>query len=125
MSWEFVRSRETSARTTGEFSSNYKGRVLPAFLSVVDDPTMKTFQGKTLMGSYEIDEEGVRVAPLPVIKNGMLVQLPAGTGADSRFSGFQRTRPRGARTSAFAEHRKPDVAVEATRFSRRTEEEAD
>jgi predicted Zn-dependent protease len=62
-----------SARTVGEFSSNYKSRVLPAFLSVVDDPTMKLFQGKTLIGSYEIDEEGVRVAPLIVIKDGLLV----------------------------------------------------
>ncbi|MFZ3334156.1 MAG: metallopeptidase TldD-related protein [Candidatus Acidiferrales bacterium] len=61
-----------SARTVGEFSSNYKGRVLPAFLTVVDNPAMKTFQGKTLVGSYEIDEEGVRVAPLSVIKDGML-----------------------------------------------------
>jgi TldD protein len=67
-----------SARTVGEFSSNYKGRVLPAFLTVVDDPTMKTFQGKTLVGSYEIDEEGVRVAPLPVIKDGMLVDYLLG-----------------------------------------------
>ena len=39
---------------------------------------MKTFQGKTLVGSYEIDEEGVRVAPLPVIKDGMLVQYLLG-----------------------------------------------
>jgi TldD protein len=67
-----------SARTVGEFSSNYKGRVLPAFLSVVDDPTMKTFQGKTLVGSYQIDEEGVRVAPLPVIKDGILVEYLLG-----------------------------------------------
>jgi TldD protein len=67
-----------SARTVGEFSSNYKGRVLPAFLSVADDPTMKTFQGKTLVGSYQIDEEGVRVAPLPVIKDGMLVEYLLG-----------------------------------------------
>ena len=35
-----------SARTTGDYSSNYKGRVLPTFLSVIDDPTMKTFGGK-------------------------------------------------------------------------------
>jgi predicted Zn-dependent protease len=67
-----------SARTIGEFSSNYKGRVLPAFLSVVDDPTMKTFQGKTLVGSYQIDEEGVRVAPLPVIQDGILAQYLLG-----------------------------------------------
>ena len=41
-----------SARTTGKFSSNYKGRVLPAFLSVIDDPTIKSFQGHGLIGSY-------------------------------------------------------------------------
>jgi TldD protein len=67
-----------SARTTGEFSSNYKGRVLPTFLSVVDDPTMKSFDGKSLIGSYQTDEEGVRVAPLPVIKDGILVQYLLG-----------------------------------------------
>jgi TldD protein len=67
-----------SARTTGEFSSNYKGRVLPTFLSVVDDPTMKSFAGKSLIGSYQIDEEGVRVAPLPVIKDGILVEYLLG-----------------------------------------------
>ncbi|MFZ3217919.1 MAG: metallopeptidase TldD-related protein [Candidatus Acidiferrales bacterium] len=67
-----------SARTTGEFSSNYKGRVLPTFLTVVDDPTMQTFQGKSLIGSYQIDEEGVRVAPLPVIQDGILVNYLLG-----------------------------------------------
>jgi TldD protein len=62
-----------SARTIGEFSSSYKSRVLPDFLSVVDDPTMKSFQGKSLIGSYEIDEEGVRAQVVPLIKDGMLV----------------------------------------------------
>jgi len=62
-----------SARTIGEFSSSYKSRVLPDFLSVVDDPTMKSFQGKSLIGSYEIDEEGVRAQAVPLIKDGMLV----------------------------------------------------
>src|SRR5208282_2214426 len=39
-----------SARTTGDYASNYKSRVLPTFLSVNDDPTMKAFGGKTLIG---------------------------------------------------------------------------
>jgi predicted Zn-dependent protease len=81
-----------SARTTGEFSSNYKGRVLPTFLTVVDDPTMKSFDGKSLIGSYQIDEEGVRVAPLPVIKDGVLVEyllgrMPIRDFADSNGHG--------------------------------------
>ena len=81
-----------SARTAGEFSSNYKVRVLPTFLTVVDDPTMKSFDGKPLIGSYEIDEEGVRVAPLPVIKDGVLVEyllgrMPIRDFADSNGHG--------------------------------------
>ena len=81
-----------SARTTGEFSSNYMGRVLPTFLTVVDDPTMKSFDGKSLIGSYQIDEEGVRVAPLPVIKDGVLVEyllgrMPIRDFADSNGHG--------------------------------------
>ncbi|MGA8223379.1 MAG: metallopeptidase TldD-related protein [Candidatus Acidiferrales bacterium] len=61
-----------SARTQGAFSSSYKSRVLPAFLSIADDPTLKTFDGKTLVGSYEIDDEGVRAAAVAVITNGEL-----------------------------------------------------
>ncbi|HXO00301.1 MAG TPA: metallopeptidase TldD-related protein [Candidatus Acidoferrales bacterium] len=67
-----------SARTVGEFSSSYKSRVLPDFLSVVDDPTMKTFQGKSLIGNYEIDEEGVRAESVPLIKDGVLVDYLLG-----------------------------------------------
>jgi predicted Zn-dependent protease len=67
-----------SARTTGDYSSNYKGRVLPAFLSVIDDPTMKTFEGKQLIGSYDVDDEGVPAVPVPVIENGSLVSYLLG-----------------------------------------------
>ncbi|MGB0034625.1 MAG: metallopeptidase TldD-related protein [Candidatus Acidiferrales bacterium] len=67
-----------SARTEGEFASAYKSRVLPNFVSVIDDPTVKTFQGKTLIGSYEIDDEGVRAAAVPVIQEGHLVNYLLG-----------------------------------------------
>ena len=52
------------ARTTGAYSSSFKGRVLPEFLSVVDDPTVDTFQGHGLGGSYKVDGEGVPVRDL-------------------------------------------------------------
>ena len=67
-----------SARTTGEFSSNYKGRVLPTFVSIVDDPTMKSSQGETLIGSYDVDDEGVRATAVPVVQDGMLVNYLMG-----------------------------------------------
>ncbi|HWG59634.1 MAG TPA: metallopeptidase TldD-related protein [Candidatus Acidoferrales bacterium] len=67
-----------SARTAEEYSSNYKSRVLPDFVSVLDDPTVKTFQGKSLTGSYQIDDEGVRAAKVPLIENGQLVNYLLG-----------------------------------------------
>jgi predicted Zn-dependent protease len=67
-----------SARTEGNFAASYKSRVLPSFLTVTDDPTLKTFNGKTLIGSYEIDDEGVRAATVPVVQNGELVNYLMG-----------------------------------------------
>jgi TldD protein len=66
------------ARTTGAFASSYRARVLPDFLSIVDDPTLETFAGKGLGGSYKVDDEGVPVAPVTVVNNGMLVNFLIG-----------------------------------------------
>jgi len=65
-------------RAAGNPTSNYKSRVLPTFLSVSDDPTLSAFQGRPLVGNYEIDEEGVRGAKVSVIENGQLVNYVQG-----------------------------------------------
>jgi len=59
-------------RTIGAFATSYKTRVLPSFLSLIDDPTLKEFQGHTLVGSYDVDAEGVKAKTVNVIENGML-----------------------------------------------------
>jgi predicted Zn-dependent protease len=65
-------------RTTGGFATSYKTRVLPTFVSVVDDPAMKDFQGKSLIGSYDVDSEAVRAQPVTVIEKGMLTNYLVG-----------------------------------------------
>lgn len=67
-----------TGRTTGEFSSSYKTRVLPDFLSVVDDPTITSFQGQPLLGNYSIDDEGVKAQRVSVIENGKLMNYLLG-----------------------------------------------
>jgi TldD protein len=67
-----------SARTVGDYASNYKSRVLPTFVSVDDDPTLKTFGGKTLIGSYDADDEGVRAQKVVVVEDGQLVNYLLG-----------------------------------------------
>jgi TldD protein len=65
-------------RTTGAFATSYKTRVLPNFLTVVDDPTLKDFKGKSLVGSYEVDDDGVRAQPVTVVQGGQLINYLVG-----------------------------------------------
>jgi len=74
------------ARTLGNFASSLKSRVLPEFLSVVDDPTTEKFGGKSLSGSYKIDDEGVQVTPVTVVNNGQLENFLIGRQPIRDFS---------------------------------------
>jgi predicted Zn-dependent protease len=65
-------------RTTGAFATSYKARVLPNFLSVVDDPTLKDFQGQSLVGSYAVDSEGVKAQAVNTIESGTLTNYLIG-----------------------------------------------
>jgi predicted Zn-dependent protease len=62
----------TQARTNGPFASSYHARVLPEFLDVVDDPQLKTFDGKGLLGSYTVDDEGVPAQSVNLVNDGKL-----------------------------------------------------
>jgi len=73
-------------RTTGAFATSYKTRVLPNFLSVVDDPTLKVFQGKSLVGSYAVDSEGVKAKAVTAIENGMMANYLIGRQPIRDFS---------------------------------------
>ena len=59
-------------RTTGAFATSYKTRVLPKFATLIDDPTLKEFAGKILVGSYNVDSEGVKAQAVTLVRDGML-----------------------------------------------------
>ena len=58
-----------------EWSGRVNTRVLPANVSLIDDPTLKEFNGQPLLGSYEIDDEGVKAQRVAVVENGSLKNL--------------------------------------------------
>jgi PmbA/TldA metallopeptidase C-terminal domain len=62
----------TGARTNGPFASSYQARVLPEFLDAVDDPGLKSYNGKELLGAYEIDDEGVPAQTVKLVAGGRL-----------------------------------------------------
>ena len=62
----------TEARTNGPFASSYHARVLPDFMNAVDDPSLKTFNGKGLLGAYDVDDEGVPAQAVKLVDAGRL-----------------------------------------------------
>lgn len=58
-----------------EWSGRVGTRVLPSSVSLVDDPTLKDFQGQLLLGDYEIDDEGVKAERVSIVENGILRDL--------------------------------------------------
>ena len=65
-------------RTVGSFATSFKTRVLPNFLTVVDDPTLRDFQGKSLVGNYDVDDDGVKAQPVTLVDNGTLINYLVG-----------------------------------------------
>ncbi|MDD3160689.1 MAG: TldD/PmbA family protein [Bacteroidales bacterium] len=49
--------------------------VLPADISVIMDPTITSFEGADLNGSYLYDDEGVKSKKVDVVKNGILKEF--------------------------------------------------
>ena len=49
-----------AAQNVSKLQDRLGSRVLPRFMSVVDDPTQTSYQGTPLVGSHAVDDEGVR-----------------------------------------------------------------
>ena len=62
----------TEARTNGPFASSFHAQVLPEFMSVVDDPGLKSYNGKGLIGAYDVDDEGVAAQAVKLVTAGRL-----------------------------------------------------
>jgi predicted Zn-dependent protease len=67
-----------NARTTGQWSSSYRSRVLPDFINVFDDPTISSVSRKRLFGSYRLDDEGVKAQRVALVEKGQLVSYLVG-----------------------------------------------
>ncbi|HEY9774373.1 MAG TPA: metallopeptidase TldD-related protein [Planktothrix sp.] len=60
---------ESDART---FSNRIGTKIMPSFLSVVDDPTIKELHGRELAGYYAYDDEGTPAQRVEIVNHGVL-----------------------------------------------------
>jgi predicted Zn-dependent protease len=54
------------------FAKQVNQKILPDFISVLDDPTTEKIGGVDLNGYYTYDDEGVKARPVKVVENGIL-----------------------------------------------------
>jgi TldD protein len=64
--------RMTSRLEGHTFAAKIGQRILPESVDVIDDPTRKRWDGQSLFGHYEIDDEGVESRPVRLVENGVL-----------------------------------------------------
>ncbi len=98
----------TTARTTGAYTSSYKSRVLPEFLNVVDDPLQKSFNGKSLLGAYDVDDEGVPAQAVNVVTDGKLQNYLIGR---EPVKDFPMSNGHGRAAAAAAAHSRSGVMI--------------
>jgi TldD protein len=80
-------------------------RVLPADVSLIDDPSAKEFHGTPLLGSYTVDDEGVRAEKVTIVDNGNVKELLM-----SRRPGPDSDQSNGHGRSAFLNDAKPTMS---------------
>jgi predicted Zn-dependent protease len=76
------------------FKDSMGKRVLPGFLSIRDDPTLKRFEGRSLVGHYRYDDEGVPAQDTELIRRGHLrgfLTTRTGIAPRHRSSGHARS----------------------------------
>jgi predicted Zn-dependent protease len=80
-------------------------RVLPANVSLVDDPNVKESKGSPLLGSYSVDDEGVKAEKVTIVDNGNVKELLM-----SRRPGPDSDISNGHGRSAFLNDAKPTMS---------------
>jgi len=92
----------SSLGARSDWSGKIGSRVLPASVSLVDDPLLKDFKGAPVIGSYTIDEEGVPAQKVDIVEDGKLKNLLM-----SRRPGPDFEQSNGHGRSAFLADSKP------------------
>lgn len=105
--------RQKSELEGNTFTANVNQSVLPGFISVVDDPTLKKYGNTDLSGYYQFDDEGVKAQRVPLIQNGILRTFLM---SRSPIKGFEKSNGHGrAQPGAGAVSRQGNLVVQSNK----------
>jgi len=105
--------RQRGIKEGETFTKKLNQPVLPSFLSVADDPTMRSLGETQLAGWYTYDDEGVPAARVEVIKDGILRNFLM---SRMPIEGFDRSNGHGRAQAGFMPvGRQGNLIVSSTR----------
>jgi len=82
-----VEGQRQRGREEGQtFTKKINEKIMPEFLSVTDDPTLRTLAGAELSGWYRFDDEGMPASRVEVVKDGVLKNFLMGRLPVKNFS---------------------------------------
>lgn len=64
--------RQRDPNESQVFRDQVGAKIIPEFLSLVDDPTMASWEGQMLHGHYQYDDEGVPAQRVTLVERGVL-----------------------------------------------------
>ena len=64
--------RQINDKEGQTFKDKVGEKIIPSFLSIVDDPELKSFNGTRLLGYYPVDDEAVPGQTVVLVENGIL-----------------------------------------------------
>jgi len=101
------------------FKKKVNQAVLPDFLSVYSDPTMKSLAGTELVGYYPYDDEGVKARRVTVVDKGILKNFLM---SRAPIEGFDRSNGHGRRQQGYkVVARQSNLEVETSKKVSRAE----
>ena len=106
-------SRQKNVDDAQTFTKKINQQILPDFMSVVFDPTLKRAAGQDLAGSYAYDDEGVKAQRVTVVEKGVLKTFLM---SRSPLAGFPQSNGHGrAQAGNSPVSRQSNLLVESTR----------
>jgi predicted Zn-dependent protease len=111
--------RQKNEEEAQTFKKKLNRSVLPSFLSVYSDPSLRRLDGVDLVGSYPFDDEGVKAHRVTIVKNGVLKGFLM---SRAPIEGFDRSNGHGRRQQGYkVVARQSNLIVQPSRTVSRAE----
>ena len=111
--------RQKNEEEAQTFKKRVNQAILPDFLSVYSDPTLKSVHGTELVGFYAYDDEGVKARRVTVVDKGILKSFLM---SRTPIEGFDRSNGHGRRQQGFkVVARQSNLVVESAKHVSREE----